>query len=33
MSILKTVIGMVALSVMPVIAQNTEYVSQVWIII
>ena len=31
MSILKTVIGMVALSVMPVIAQNTEYVSQVWV--
>lgn len=31
MSILKTIIGMAVLSVMPVVAQNTEYVSQVWV--
>ena len=31
MSILKTIFGLTALSVMPVFAQNAEYVSQVWV--
>lgn len=31
MSILKTIFGLAALSVMPVIAQDTQYVSQVWV--